>query len=129
MGRDDLARRVAYQYSGAASLNDLRGACSRLGIRHVYSEWGRTNANGKNGVQLLEWASETNRGAVIWYKPSHSCLFLGYDGDAAVIVDPNKEWTRERIPKRQFINRWKSFGGVALTPLYSPGTPKPRRKR
>ncbi len=45
--------------------------------------------------RFLDWCTETRRGAILWWKPSHCCTFCGWTTQAdgktyAVILDNNR---------------------------------------
>jgi len=109
-------------YIGGETLSGLVSKSDKAGLNFAYT--------GDGDVNVLEWASRTRRGAVIFYKPSHSISFFGFvtkeDGQRyACVMDNNRTQTYEWIPYDRFIQAWKGYGGVALTPVYSPTPPLP----
>ena len=58
------------------------------------------------------------------YNP-HAVTFCGYNNGLAVILDNNRTDRLIRIPKHEFLTRWRNYGGYALTVVYSPAPPKP----
>lgn len=73
---------------------------------------------------FLVWASQTRRGAIVWWKPYHCCAFVGIsviDGkEYAIIQDNNRPGTFEKTPLDEFIRKWRGYGGFACTLLLSP---------
>jgi hypothetical protein len=78
---------------------------------------------------FLQWATETRRGAIIWYYPSHCVTFCGFavvDGrDYAYILDNNRINRFIAIDKSEFIRNWRGFGGFAATAVFTPAGPLP----
>lgn len=79
---------------------------------------------------ILEYATESRRGATIWFFSAHAIWFCGFEddprfGQVAVVLDNNRVGNFIRIPKAQFIQRWKGYGGFALCPLLDPSPPVP----
>jgi len=73
---------------------------------------------------FLVWASQNRRGAIVWWKPYHCCAFVGIsviDGkEYAIIQDNNRPGTFEKTPLKEFIEKWRGYGGFACTLLLSP---------
>ena len=105
------------RYSGGEGIGGLASKAEAAGLRFAYTRQGDS--------QFLEWCSRTRRGAVIFYYENHSIVFCGFVGNEAVVMDNNRVDRLTRIPKQDFIRRWRSYGGVALTPVYSPDPPRP----
>jgi len=120
-GLDELADYWRRNYSGAASVQDLAAIGNRLGLRYAWTTTG--------DAAFLEWCSQTRRGAAIHFKPAHACSFFGYvkrgGREFAVICDNNHPDRLEYWPKEKFLRAWRSYGGRALTPVYSPWPPRP----
>jgi len=118
-GRFELAdwwRRSEY---GAAGVYDLARVCRRLDLRFAWT----TNGN----AAFLDWCSSTRRGAAIHYFSQHAVTFCGYEDGNAVLLDNNRPGTYIRVPKQQFLSRWRGYGGLALTVVYAPPPPRPWR--
>lgn len=98
------------------------------------------NAN----YQLLEWATSQRLPAIIWWKPSHCCMFAGFASgrdiianypDVASKIDPSKQYAAildnnyvnriEFEEKSQFIRLWIGYGGFGCVILKSPTTSIP----
>lgn len=73
---------------------------------------------------FLVWATQTRRAAIVWWKPSHCCAFVGIsviDGkEYAIIQDNNRPGTFEKTPLDEFIRQWRDYGGFACTLLLAP---------
>ena len=119
----DLARIWRSKYSGGEYASRLRERLDREGVKYAYTE----QAN----LALLDYAHETRRGAVIWWKPSHACTFCGWveiNGRThAVVLDNNFPERFEYTEKSQFHRLWASYGGFGLTVLGDPPSPPPFR--
>lgn len=89
------------------------------------------SATRKADPRFLDWCSDTKRGCVLWWKPSHCCYFAGWvkvDGrEYAAIIDNNFPGRFELTPRDQFIRLWAGYGGFALTLLLDPPGSLPYR--
>lgn len=85
----------------------------------------------KADPRFLDWASGTRRGAVLWWKPSHCCYFVGWvnrDGrQFAAVLDNNYPGHFELTPREQFVRLWAGYGGFALTVYRDPSSSIPYR--
>lgn len=115
-GFEELADWWRQKYHGGEHASGLISKAEAAGLKFAATTNGDAN--------FLEWASRTRRGAVIFYKPSHSIVFCGYDGETAVLLDNNAISDFEKVPKATFVQRWKGFGGFALSPVATPRPPK-----
>jgi len=116
-GRHKTADWWRQHYAGGASVHRLAGICNKIGIDYVMTYEG--------DEKVLEWASETRRGAAIHYFSNHAVTFAGYTGPNAILIDNNHPKDLIRIPKATFIRRWHYYGGCALVPVFSPSPPRP----
>lgn len=75
---------------------------------------------------FLDWCSQTRRGAVLWWKPSHCCTFLGWvqkdQTQFAAILDNNNTRQFELTERSQFLRLWAGYGGFALAVTREPAT-------
>lgn len=121
--RPDLAARFRASYAGGQTASSIQRIWQANGLPYVCTEDGDPT--------FLEWASRTRRGAILWYFPSHCCTFCGYsvvDGvEHAMILDNNRVRQFIRIPKREFLTRWRGYGGFAMTAILPPAPPLPSR--
>lgn len=119
----ELARKWRSKYSGGEYASRLRSRLDTEGVKYAYTE----QAN----LALLDFAHETRRGAVIWWKPSHACTFCGWveiNGRIyAVVLDNNFPDRFEYTEKNQFHRLWASYGGFGLTVLSDPPSSPPFR--
>lgn len=117
-GLHDVAAWWRKTYSGGESAEGLAAKAERKGLKFA--------ATFSGDASFLEWCSRTRRGAAIHYFPNHAITFLGYDAqDNAVLLDNNRTGVYIRVPKARFIAAWKSYGGRAITVVYSPPPPRP----
>ena len=118
----DLQRAAYWRrtYSGGETSYGLRQKLDANGIRYHYS----ARAGDES---VLEYASRTRRGAVIFYYPVHSICFCGFavkDGqEHAVLLDNNRIDNFIWVEKQSFLKHWRGYGGFALVLL---GNPAPR---
>ena len=81
--------------------------------------------------RFLDWCDATGHGAILWWKPSHCCAFMGWvtiDGKQyAAVLDNNHTGRFELTEREQFIRLWSGYGGFALCLLEPPATSIPYR--
>lgn len=116
----ELAKKWRAQYSGGEYSDRLRDRLDAAKIPYAYTE--------KANLQLLDDAHASRRGAILWWKPSHCCTFVGWakskDGTTyAVILDNNRTQSYELVERNQFHKQWAGYGGFALMTLFDPPSP------
>ncbi len=81
----------------------------------------------KSDLQVLDFAHNTRRGALLWWKPNHCCTFCGWvqsNGKVyGVILDNNNVRQYEFVERSQLHRLWAGYGGFALVTLYDPPSP------
>jgi hypothetical protein len=119
----ELGERWRTTYSDGEWDSRLRDRLDAAGIDYSYTI--------KADPRFLDWASNTRRGAILWWKPSHCCTFVGWvnrDGKQyAGILDNNYPGRFELTPREQFVRLWAGYGGFALTVLNDPSSSLPYR--
>ena len=119
----ELGERWRATYSDGEWDSRLRNRLDAAGIDYSYTL--------KADPRFLDWASITRRGAILWWKPSHCCTFVGWverNGQQyAAILDNNYPGRFELTPREQFIRLWAGYGGFALTVLNDPSSSLPYR--
>jgi len=115
----DVANKWRATYSGGEYSSRLIARMEAAGLRYAYTLDG--------DERFLEWAIQTRRGCGIFYKPNHAICLVGLDREYAYLLDnnyidyPERNRTYERVPRAEFMQRWKyEYGGFAWTPVYSP---------
>lgn len=116
-GQDALADWWRKLYVGGESYSGLTAKLQKSGIY-----WAGTY---QGDVEFLEWACRTRRGAIIFYYPNHSVNLVHLDANKAYLLDNNRPKEYIPIDRKEFIYNWKSYGGVAVTPVCSPAPPLP----
>lgn len=117
----ELAQWWRENHAGGETANSIRSHHDRAGLKYVYT----TSADGS----LLDWATETRRGAIIWFYPRHCVTFCGFhqgdDGrEYAYLNDNNRPQQFIRIERSEFLRRWAGYGGFALSILNPPVPPR-----
>lgn len=130
----------AWPYENGETANGLLSKLKASGIEYLETQ----NGN----YRYLEWASDLRLPAVIWWKPSHSCMFGGFSKGSEILeyyprardsygkpIDPSKEYASildnnrieayEYTEKSQFIRLWHGYGGFAAVLLRDPTTSIP----
>jgi hypothetical protein len=114
----EIGERWRRTYSDGEYETRLRNRLDAANIDYVYTS--------KADPRFLDWCSETRRGAILWWKPSHCCTFMGWvnrpDGQYAAILDNNYPGRFEYTPREQFVRLWAGYGGFALSALYEPAS-------
>jgi hypothetical protein len=129
LGEVELAKKWQKTYAGGETAISILKYWSAAGIPYCSTLNARTYECSGDPA-FLRWASNTRRGAIIWWKPSHCCLFVGIEKingrEYAIILDnntPNKY--DEPVPLEEFITLWRRCGGFAATPVLTPTGPLP----
>lgn len=109
-------------YGGGETLGGLVAKAEAYPLDYAYT--------GGGDESLLQWCSDTRRGAVIFYGYRHSIAFCGFVTDRggkewAVLMDNNSPSTYDWVERQAFVSEWRGYGGVAFTPVYTPAPPKP----
>jgi len=79
-------------------------------------------------VNFLEWACSTRRGCGVTVQGgAHMVTLVHLDNEWAAILDNNDVDKFKWIPRATFIAEWKASYGWAVTVLYSPAAPLPKR--
>lgn len=102
-------------YIGGESYPGLTSKLQKNGIPYYSTSDG--------DVAILERCTADRRGGTIFYYQNHSIFFAGFYGDDAYVCDNNRIDSFIKIPKSEFIPKWKGYGGVCVTPLL--GQPSP----
>lgn len=136
MDMHDVADWWRKTYSGGEYDSRLVSRLEKAGLRYAYinDPNGRdSDRDGKtDGEEFLEWCCATRRGAGIFYKPVHSINLAGMDDQYAYLLDnndtnhPERTGEYERVPKAEFMRRWRGFGGFAWTIIAQPVPSEPR---
>jgi hypothetical protein len=129
LGEDALAKKWQKTYAGGETAISILKYWSAAGIPYCSTLNARTYECSGDPA-FLRWASDTRRGAIIWWKPSHCCIFAGIEvingKEYAMILDnntPNK--FDDPVPLDEFITLWRKYGGFAATPVLTPTGPLP----
>ena len=113
--RDDVAQSMRESCHGGSGQARLHANLRRLGAAFVFTSSG--------DVRFLEWAARTRRGAMIFYFPNHAVTLVDLTPTEALLLDNNRVQRYVRIPREEFIRRWRGYGGAATVPLVAPPAP------
>lgn len=125
---DYVAYLIRQNYSGGASIGNIKRALDRYRVDYVYTARGDWD--------VLEYANRNNLCAAIEFKTNHACSFVGMDPayvwngytwtahpDRHVWVLDNNHVNRiEKYTLAAFKREWYRNGGRAIVPL---GVPMP----
>lgn len=118
-----LGERWRATYGDGEYDSRLRSRLDAAGIDYVFTL--------RADPRFLDWCSETRRGCILWWKPSHCCTFVGWvkqDGrEFAAILDNNSPGRFELTEREQFIRLWAGYGGFALAVIDPPASSLPYR--
>lgn len=129
--RPDLAEFFRKSYAGGQTADSIEKKWRAAGIpfASTYNPDPRLDHSGD--PEFLDWASRSRRGAIIWFFDSHCVHFCGFarigTEEFAILNDNNREANFIRIPKIEFLKRWRGYGGYACTALLSPAPSMPFR--
>jgi hypothetical protein len=118
-GRDELADLFRRTYSGGQSSASLHDKFDRHDVRYAFTTSG--------DVRFLEWAIRTRRGAGITFYPMHFVNLVDLTPTRATLLDNNRVERYITLPRREFIERWRSYGGWATTVVYAPAPPAAKK--
>lgn len=106
---------------GGAYTSTMLQIADKAGVRYA------TTLDGD--AEFLQWCSNTRRAAAILWQVDrpgdHAITFLGYIDWEAALVDNRDPHTVFRLPKDEFLAKWRRCGGDAIAPVYSPPPPRP----
>jgi len=106
-------------YEGGETASGIRAKLTKAKVKFYSTE----NAD----PEVLEYATRSRRGAIIWYFPNHCVTFVGFakqDGrEVAMLLDNNRIKQYIAIEKQSFLKAWAGYGGFALCPLGDPPPP------
>lgn len=126
LNRPEIADFFRRTYAGGQTATSIEQKWRAAGIPFV-----STGDDTAGDPEFLEWASVTRRGAIIWYFDNHCVHFCGYavlnGQEYAVLNDNNREDKYIRIPKMEFLKKWRGYGGFACTALLPPAPSIPFR--
>lgn len=115
-----LAERWKRTYSDGEYESRLRRRLDAAGIDYGYTL--------RADPRFLDWASATRRGAIVWWKPSHCCTFVGWvernGKQYAAILDNNYPGKFELTEREQFLRLWAGYGGFGLAVFDPPASSK-----
>lgn len=76
---------------------------------------------------VLDYATVSRRGAIIWFFDRHCVFFAGWgnvDGRmVGLLIDNNRPENVIAIPRESFIQRWRGYGGFAAVITSDSPTP------
>ena len=114
-GLDELAERFRRLYSGGQSADSLHAKLDANHLRYAFTTRG--------DVRFLEWAIRTRRGAGITFYPMHFVNLVDLTPTHVVLLDNNCVERYITLPRREFEDRWRAYGGWATTVVYAPAPP------
>lgn len=119
--RPEVADFFRKKYAGGQTSTSIQEKWKAAGIPYAATEAGDPD--------FLEWASNTRRGAIIWYFDRHCVHFCGFskinNREYALLCDNNRVENYIRIPKEQFLREWRGYGGFACSTLLPPAPSLP----
>jgi hypothetical protein len=140
--RPDLAKKFRQSYAGGQTeesikkkyrANKIKFVCTCAQNHNEYSS-SRNTAEDRGfdygDPAILDWATQTRRGAIIWYFDNHCVTFCGFGQhngqEVAFLLDNNRTQQFIPIERNQFLRNWRSkYGGFAAVPLNVPVPPIP----
>lgn len=119
LNRYDDADRWRRTYGGGETATGIMSKLRGGGFKFVAT----TDAD----PAVLDYATATRRGAIIWFFQSHCVFFAGWarvDGEVCgLLIDNNRPENTIAIPREQFLRRWRGYGGFAAVITTDAPTP------
>lgn len=128
----DTAKQWRQAYGGGETATGIMTKLRAAGYQFVAT----TDAD----PRVLDIATATRRGAIIWFFSRHCVFFAGWadiDGRPhALLIDNNRPEHVIKIPRESFVERWRGYGGFAAVitsesptpplpfPAYRPASPR-----
>lgn len=116
-------------FGGGASTSKIASVLDHYGIPYKRTYLVGRGPNESADISILNYAHDHRLVAAIHYFTNHAISFLGWvrkDGqDMACLLDNNRTAGFIFVPKREFLVRWKNYGGGAIVPLVDAPPPKP----
>jgi len=99
-----------------------RGGESESGMMQKLDDSGLRYAATRSGdVEFLRWASDTRRGARIFYFDNHAVNLVQFSDNVVVLLDNNRTNRYVCIPSDEFVRNWRGkYGGFAWAFVYDP---------
>lgn len=117
-GKPATANRLKAKYSGGQYYEGWKAILDSEGIRYAATR-------GKNDVAFLEAAIRTRRGCMVTVMgESHMVCLVDLTPTKAAILDNNYPHEVFWIDRNEFLTEWYAANSWALTPVYSPTSPK-----
>jgi hypothetical protein len=120
-GLYELADWWKQSYSGGEYSARLNRRLDAAGIRYAYTMGSDRNVAGKNW-RFLEKACELRLGCAVNYPENHMVFCCGIDEHNVYLIDNNYVSRVQTLSREAFGRRWT---GWAVTPVYTPPSPKP----
>lgn len=118
-GQHDLAEFWARNFGDGEHFAGLAAKLDAAGV-----VWAGTETADEN---FLNWAVRTRRGAgVVVNQGSHMVNLVGLDQASAYILDSNEPDHIQQWDRDYFLQDWRRSGGWAVTPVYTPPSPRPK---
>ncbi len=92
----DIEGALHWNYSNGETATGLEQKLAKAGYSYV-----STRSTREAETWRLDWASDMRLPAIIWWKPSHCCMFAGYSRGSDILeaepdlrgqIDPSKEY-------------------------------------
>jgi len=123
-GRHADAERLKRAYGGGQDYDGWNEALDKTGIRYACTYR-------KNDVAFLERCIATRRGCIVGvnpYKnslsPAHMVCLVDMTASQCAILDNNDVTHYLWVSRSEFLAEWKRAGSWALTPIYTPTSPR-----
>lgn len=107
-------------HAGGCDAATAAAELDRAGVR-----WTDTTAGDE---AFLAWATRTRRACAVTVQGgAHMVTLVHLDDRRAGLIDPNAPSRIEWRDRSQFVHEWRAASGWAVTTVYDPPPPAPRR--
>lgn len=117
-GRFAMANHLKANYSGGQWYTGWKAILDREGIKYA-------STRKKFDVAFLEKAVATRRGCMVTVdKEAHMVCLVDLTSTRACILDNNSPEKYIWVDRKEFLDEWKAANSWALTPVYTPTSPR-----
>lgn len=123
-GKPALANRLKQRYGGGQDYSEWKAAIDREGIKYA-------STKASNEVSFLEKAVATRRGCMVgvgpyqnFKEPTHMVCLVDMTSTKVVLLDNNFPEQYVYVGRKEFLTEWERAGSWALTPVYTPTSPR-----
>jgi ABC-type bacteriocin/lantibiotic exporter with double-glycine peptidase domain len=117
-GRGATANKLKRKYGGGQSFSEWNETLNSEGIRYAATRK-------ENNISFLEKAIATRRGCMVTVMgEAHMICLVDLTQKAACLLDNNNPGSYKWVSRKDFLDEWRRANSWALTPIYTPTSPR-----